>query len=124
LNAWTSVVDASWLGRDAELAGYGTTETDATGRRLFTSEKIVEVDDTFITVDGQGRSGACTGDSGGPLLVATNAGEPAVAGILSVGSADCRGIDRYVRVDRAWRWLNKHIPDLRARAGTQTVGCD
>jgi hypothetical protein len=124
LQAWTSTVDATWIGRDAELAGYGTTETDATGQRLFVSETIIEVDDTFITVDGAGRSGACAGDSGGPLLVATNAGEPAVAGVLSTGSADCRGIDRYVRVDRVRHWLASHIPDLRASAGAPPVACD
>jgi hypothetical protein len=124
LQAWTYAVDASWIGRDAELGGYGTTETGATGRRLFVSEKIVDVDDTFITVDGVGLSGACAGDSGGPLLVATHSGEPAVAGILSVGSADCRGIDRYVRVDRAWRWLASQIPDLQVSAGAPHAGCD
>ena len=124
LLAWTAAVDTSWIGKDAELAGYGTTETDATGKRLFTTERISDVDETFITVDGAGRSGACSGDSGGPLLVATQAGEPAVAGILSAGSADCRGIDRYVRVDRAWRWLSDQVPDIRASARAAPVACN
>jgi hypothetical protein len=124
LQGWTDAVDASWIGKDAELAGYGTTETGATGLRLFVSEKILRVDDTFITVDGAGRSGACAGDSGGPLLVANRAGKPLVAGILSVGSADCRGIDRYVRIDRAWHWLANQVPGLPGSAGAPPVGCD
>jgi hypothetical protein len=124
LLVWATDVDRNWIGKSAELAGYGTTETDATGQRRFATESISDVDETFITVDGAGRSGACAGDSGGPLLVATQAGEPAVAGVLSAGSADCRGIDQYVRVDRAWRWLSEQVPDIRASARSRNVACD
>lgn len=106
-------IDAEWIGRRLELAGYGTTETGATGELRFTEEPVAKIDDGEIAVDGAGESGACEGDSGGPLLVpdgATSIGDggratPRVAGVLSRGSASCRGIDVYTRADAIADWL-------------------
>lgn len=124
LPAWTGTVDARFIGMDAELAGYGSTESDTRGERRFVSERISDVDATYITVDGAGHSGACDGDSGGPLLVATSRQEPAIAGILSAGSSDCRGIDVYVRLDEAWTWLSSHVPEMRSSGIAAPVSCD
>jgi hypothetical protein len=123
LRAWAGAIDASLIGVAAELAGYGATEDDSSGKRLFVSEQISEVDSTYITVDGAGRSGACSGDSGGPLLVTTSTGEHAIAGILSTGSTDCRGIDLYVRLDRAWEWLSSQVPEVRSSTDSLTTTC-
>jgi hypothetical protein len=94
------------IGALATLAGYGLTEDDGLGVRLFLEEPIVEVDADFVTVDGAGRTGACVGDSGGPLLVRDEAGRHRIAGVLSTGSASCLGIDLYQRLEPVREWLD------------------
>lgn len=89
------------------LAGYGETELYLRGELRFVVEELAEVSAQELVVDGKGRSGACGGDSGGPLLSRDLGaqGRVAVAGILSQGDASCRGRDRYVRVDAFEDWL-------------------
>jgi hypothetical protein len=93
------------VGAPVELAGYGLTQTDEDRARRFLVESIVEVADTTLRVDGFGVTGACEGDSGGPLLARSTDGSLVVAGVLSAGAATCRGSDRYVRTDSATDWL-------------------
>jgi len=83
--------------REVELAGYGWTDRDSPGELHFVAEPISALSGTWIEVDGKGRSGACTADSGGPLLAQDAAGKVFVAGVLSQGSSSCLGTDRYVR---------------------------
>jgi hypothetical protein len=93
------------IGMLATLVGYGLTEDDGLGVRLFVQEPIVEIDADFVTVDGDGRTGACVGDSGGPLLVRDEQGHHRIAGVLSAGSASCLGIDLYQRLEAVRDWL-------------------
>jgi hypothetical protein len=93
------------LGAPADLAGYGVDANGAPASSLnFLVERITAVDAESIVVDGLGRSGACIGDSGGPMLLRDERGVLVIAGILSTGSATCTGVDRYLRADviRAW----------------------
>ena len=92
-----------------ELAGRGLTETGKFGQLRFLLEPISMVSSNMIEVDGAGRSGACLGDSGGPLLVLDAEGRTAVAGTLSTGAANCVGKDRYVRADRFATWVDAVI---------------
>jgi hypothetical protein len=101
----TDPLDADLVGTQAILAGVGITEDGGRGDLNFVEELVSAVDDTFITVDGRGRTGACTGDSGGPLIVRTNAGVPEILGTLSEGSQNCLGTDLYVRVDALTQWI-------------------
>lgn len=87
------------------LAGVGLTETGGTEELRFVEEPVVEVTEDEIAVDGMGQSGACVGDSGGPLLVPAAGGEPRVLGTLRRGEASCMGLDYYVRADRFAAWL-------------------
>jgi len=88
-----------------ELAGYGETETGEAFDLRFLPESVVHVDDQSITVSGFGQSGACAGDSGGPLLVRARDGAPVVAGVASFGSASCRDDDTYARLDGLVDWV-------------------
>ena len=92
-------------GERVELAGFGVTESGTPQGLRFAVEPVVELTATLIRVNGAGRSGACLGDSGGPLIVRNIQGEPAVAGVLSSGSASCVGFDTYVRTDVIADWI-------------------
>jgi hypothetical protein len=103
-------IDATGVGQlvagdVAELAGYGLTESQSSGSLRFLVERIVSIDSGSITVNGFGASGACLGDSGGPLLVRTPDGTLTVAGVLSAGSETCTADDHYVRLDALGSWV-------------------
>ncbi len=102
----------TWIGAQVEAAGYGQTEKGTSGTRLFTSEPIVALSDTYITVDGKGKRGLCFGDSGGPVMVLAPDGSIAVAGALSNGDASCLGKDRYARVDLHLSWVESIVGSL------------
>jgi trypsin len=93
-------------GSVVQLAGFGEDELGQLGHRRFVAEEVTRVDPDSIVVDGHGRSGACRGDSGGPLIVRDWDGGAAVAGILSGGNVGCTGVDRYTRVDLARAWIS------------------
>ncbi len=101
----TETMDASWVGRTAEAAGYGRQEDGSSGEREFTAEPIVEVGDPFLTIDGEGRHGVCFGDSGGPVMVISSSGVVRVAGALSYGDSSCVGRDRFTRTDLFADWI-------------------
>lgn len=96
------------VGDSVTLAGLGQTEQGTSGQRLFLDETIVGVDDSAILVRGNASSGACHGDSGGPLL-ARRDGQWVVLGALSKGSESCRGLDSYDRIDVAVAWIEATI---------------
>jgi len=96
-------------GRWVQLAGFGADEGTELAPRSFAVEPVTDLTPDTIVVDGAGLSGACNGDSGGPLLIRDTGGEVAVAGVLSGGSVTCRGLDRYTRVDVARGWLGSSL---------------
>jgi hypothetical protein len=102
---WDGPVDASWIGRELTLAGLGLDEEMQSGRRLFSTEPVTRIEPDRIEVDGEGERGACSGDSGGPLLGADDAGAARVLGALSAGDPSCLGRDIYERVDTQRSWL-------------------
>ena len=106
--------DAAWVGERVELVGYGLDERGELDGLRFAVESVSDVAESSIGVHGRGRSGACLGDSGGPLLIRDRRGRPAIAGILSTGSESCRHHDTYVRVDLILEWV-------KAVAGEEAV---
>jgi hypothetical protein len=91
------------------IAGLGQRDDQASGERRFAIEEITAVDAAQLVVSGSALSGACVGDSGGPLLVREHGGALAVAGSLTAGSSSCMHDDRYVRLDAVATWIQQHV---------------
>jgi trypsin len=106
-----------WTGLRVEIAGYGLTESGLAGALRFAVERIAAVEDTAVEVDGEGRSGACEGDSGGPMLIRASSGAPMALGILSEGSPTCLGRDRFLRTDALADWIRMHAGEPYVAAG-------
>lgn len=96
------------VGRTAEAAGYGQTESGSMGARRFTAQPIVSVSGEYVSIDGMGRRGVCFGDSGGPLML-REGGQVYVLGALSHGDSSCVGVDNYTRVDQGRSWIEMHV---------------
>lgn len=113
-------MDDSWIGRRAEAAGYGETETGGLGTRYFTAEPIVSLENGYVTIDGEGQRGVCFGDSGGPLLVLADDGSVRVAGVLSNGDDSCLGRDNFTRTDERISFIEEHAGPIGS--GEQSCG--
>ena len=107
IDLWESSTPGDWLGKTVTLAGFGDTADGSDGRLQFLDEPVVSVDANEIVVDGGAEHGACAGDSGGPLLATSAAGAPRLIGVLSGGSASCRGRDRYVASTAFADWVSR-----------------
>jgi hypothetical protein len=97
-------LEESWVGAAVELGGYGVSESSAAGTLGFAVEVIARLESDHVVVTGEGRSGACAGDSGGPLLGTSSNGTVGVLGVLDDGDSSCLGEDRYTRLDRLAGW--------------------
>jgi len=95
----------------AQLAGYGEDASGALGQRTFLVETVLDVTDDAVAVSTGGLSGACFGDSGGPLLLRAGDGRASIAGVLRRGSVSCFGRDSYTRVDTLGDWLSQWADD-------------
>lgn len=101
-------LDQAWVGQTAEMAGFGSTQTGAFGRRYFVTGPIVGLPEDVLAVDGQGVRGTCFGDSGGPALVVAADGTAAVAGALSAGHSSCVGRSYFTRADVYRGWIDSY----------------
>jgi hypothetical protein len=104
----------AWVARQTTLGGLGESEQGTRGERLFVNEAISMIDPVYLIVDGAGHSGACAGDSGGPLFEVSPQGEAILLGVLKQGSGNCLGLDYYTRIDRLSPWLSSAVARLHA----------
>lgn len=97
------------VGRSADVAGRGLNGSTAwTGDLLFIESIIEKVDENAIRVRGAVEgTGACFGDSGGPLLDRDSLGQVRWLGLLSKGSASCVGTDTFVPSWSIVEWLQE-----------------
>ncbi len=120
---WVTDSDvATLVGNPVLLAGFGETLNGPSKSLLFLTEQVVRVDEDKIVVDGVGQSGACTGDSGGPLLTRAVDGRIRIAGVLAKGDSSCTGVDEYIRLDRVNDWLRSLIGDAPIPASETCAG--
>jgi hypothetical protein len=91
---------------DVTLAGYGLNESGTLGERRCVESEVIENSTMLITLSDKAGSGACVGDSGGPLLRISATGEPELIGVLNGGSASCTGRDQYTPVAPHLQWLD------------------
>lgn len=117
----------AWNGSLVQLAGFGTDSFHPPDAKQFAVETLTNVANGSIYVTGSGNSGACSGDSGGPLLGRAPSGEPLILGILSQGSASCLGEDEYVDLAAVKDWLRARVtrPTWKGSCGAfdDTGGC-
>jgi hypothetical protein len=92
------------LGERVVIAGYGRSEDGLLGVLRFAKEEVLRVDPVFLHISSFGKSGACTGDSGGPVFWAHD-GRVELLGILQEGSSTCKGMERYTRLDARLEWI-------------------
>jgi hypothetical protein len=78
----------------------------------------MEITDDAIEVGARGLGGACSGDSGGPLITRGDDGRAYVLGLLESGSSGCFGQDLYTRIDILNNWLAQNIDT--SDVGTET----
>ena len=78
----------------------------------FAIEEVSRIEQQFVVVDGRGITGACVGDSGGPLLARTDDGSVRVVGVLDDGARGCTGEDFYTRTDvlATWNEFSSRVP--------------
>ncbi len=108
------------------VSGYGVTYVDASGRhtlsyrsRLQGTSKLVNVNSGLnagfnlqTSGNGGGRSGTCSGDSGGPVFYPADTN--VIVGVTSFGlNAWCRGTDFAFRIDTqaVQDWILETIPE-------------
>ena len=51
----------------------------------------------------------CGGDSGGPIMVQTNAGRWFIVGIVSYGDSPCLGLGVYTNVKYFYSWITNYV---------------
>ncbi|GEM_PF-848222 len=111
------------VGSKVTLVGYGLDDDGASGAKRQVEAEITLRSTTGVAF-GAGGDGldSCSGDSGGPALVMDGAGQWALGGVLSYGSAICGDGGVYGVPQRALCWLSEDSGiDLRP-SGCE--GCD
>jgi hypothetical protein len=99
------------VGRSGRYLGYGRADAGAeasAGVKRSFSAPIAQANDHYLRVSPDGH-GACSGDSGGPLLMDLGAGE-VIIGVVSFGDdASCGKSSFFQRLDTQLAWVDEQM---------------
>ena len=111
----TTALGASDVGASLHVVGFGDTASPT--EPLFTKMQVDVPIGSVTAAAIYNGSAICSGDSGGPAMLAMN-GQRVVAGVTSGHSIQaCGGTAGYVRVDLYAPWIQQQI-DLARRSAT------
>lgn len=101
-----SIGDAD-VGASLRLIGWGLTTGGAadSGIKRHAVSSLYEYDDLLVQVGGPG-SNTCSGDSGGPSVMAMS-GTEVIVGVTSFGDVECAQVGVSVRVDAYLDWIEQ-----------------
>lgn len=91
-------------GQPAVIVGFGRDDHGAIGRKRVAETTVRCITRSGQILAGDANADTCTGDSGGPLFVATDGGSWRLAGVLSAGTGCGKG-GFYDFVGDALPWL-------------------
>ena len=108
------------LGDEVQTVGYGETHNDKYNtKRWWTTELFNDYSTYSLSVNGQGESSVCYGDSGGPVIYDFGSG-PVVLGAVSYGDPSCVGVDYFSRLDADIDWINQTLDRFPLGCGDLT----
>lgn len=128
--ASSSIQPIPWISRDSslsregqvvQLGGLGADEAGQSGKLSFVVETVTAIEEDAFRVDGMGRSGACGGDSGAPVLIRGEHGRVEIEGVVSAGARSCVGVDEATRLDTVTDWLESTAV---GDSGSYSDSCD
>lgn len=112
----------AFVGEPVQNAGYGRTHDNSDNtRRYWTTESVASLGEGEFTVNGQGETGVCFGDSGGPALWNDGAGV-SVAGTVSWGDESCVDVDHFSDVAWDLAWIDSVMSTVRDCGGVTEQG--
>jgi secreted trypsin-like serine protease len=126
LNIVTTELDASFVGREIRLIGFGATGPDETNhlrKRSGTTSITSYTDDDFRFKPSPSQT--CVGDSGGPALAKIGDHE-AVIGLTSSGDSNCAAYGRDMRIGRYLPFFQGYAKAYSIPTGPSSVensGC-
>ena len=126
LTVVTAEFDASFVGREIRLVGFGATGPEATShlrKRSGTTAITSYTDDDFRFRPAPSQT--CLGDSGGPALAKVGDHE-AIIGLTSSGDSNCAQYGRHMRIGRYLPFLQGYAKAYSIPTGPSSVensGC-
>jgi hypothetical protein len=106
-------LDFSVVGRRAEASGYHLIGGEEPRRRFGVLE-ITNLLEKALVANGNGVRGVCNGDSGGPLLLELDPGQPVIVGTTEGGNMSCLNDSYFSRPDVLVDWIDAQMQAFAA----------
>jgi len=114
------------IGKTVQAVGYGDVGSGISGWRWWTTLYVNRETPNYYSLYGDGMTGMCSGDSGGPALYTKDDGEVYVVGVTSSidSMEDCLGHTFYPRTDYNCEFIREYVPEHPCEGETLQGRCD